>query len=264
MESRPASPRAAPGAAPGASDPDELYVELRRLQRSDCPDLLQFRSLVTANQYRTLADLARRWIEPASEVLDWGCGNGHFSYQLLRLGHHVTGFSFEDFPLRRHLQGSYRFVQGDASEPERLPFDAAAFDAVVSVGVLEHVRETGGTELASLQEIRRVLRPGGRFICYHFPNRYSWIEQLNRVVPGQHHHRYRYTRSDIEALCGQAGLRAREVGRYGALPRNLWHAAPQAVTNSRAVAKGWNLIDRGLASVLSPLCQNFYFVASRD
>ncbi len=248
---------------PGSTDPDELYLELRRLQRSDCPDLLQFRSLVTANQYRTLARLARRWIEPGSEVLDWGCGNGHFSCQLLRLGHRVTGFSFEDFPLRRHLRGSYRFVRGDTAEPERLPFDDSSFDAVVSVGVLEHVRETGGTELASLQEIRRVLRPGGRFICYHFPNRHSWIEQLNRVVPGQHHHRYRYTRVDIQELCRDAGLQMLDVGRYGALPRNLWHAAPERVASSRVVARGWNAIDRGLGAIISPVCQNFYFVASR-
>jgi hypothetical protein len=31
-----------------------------------------------------------------------------------------------------------------------LPFPDTCFDAVASVGVLEHVRETGGNELASL------------------------------------------------------------------------------------------------------------------
>ena len=244
-------------------DPDTLYRELGELQRADCPDLLQFRSLVTAHQYRTLAALTDRWIPTPSDVLDWGCGNGHFSFQLLRSGHRVTGYSFEDFLLRKHLSGSYRFAQGDPADPATLPFDDASFDAVVSVGVLEHVRETGGTEHASLQEIERVLRPGGRFICYHLPNRFSWIEAMNRAVPGQHRHEFRYTRAGIEEMCRSAGLEPSEVGRYGALPRNLWHAAPARLRASRMVANAWDALDRGLGVVLSPVCQNYYFVAGK-
>ncbi|MBQ4132690.1 MAG: methyltransferase domain-containing protein [Desulfovibrionaceae bacterium] len=45
-----------------------------------------------------------------------------------------------------------------------------------SIGVFEHVHETGGDQLASLKEISRVLKPEGFFLCFHLPNKYSWVE----------------------------------------------------------------------------------------
>ena len=245
--------------------PEQIFEELARHRDADpaCADLLQYRRMATAHQYLRLYDLVRRYLPAGSEVLDWGCGNGHASYGLQRSGYRVTGFSFEDFGLRRHLGADYRFVQGDPAEPATLPFAAESFDAAVSVGVLEHVRETGGDEAASLREIVRTLRPGGLFICYHFPNRFSLIEAMTRRIPGKHSHRYRYTGEDILRLCREAGLEVVALGRYGALPRNFWHRTPGSVGNSRAVARGWDLLDSGLGTLLSPICQNYYFVARK-
>lgn len=58
-------------------------------------------------------------------------------------------------------------VRADFSSP--LPFRDAAFDGAICAEVLEHVPDAD----ALLQEIRRVLRPGGRLICtvpfvFHF------------------------------------------------------------------------------------------------
>jgi len=43
------------------------------------------------------------------------------------------------------------------------------FDAVVSVGVLEHVKETGGSEIGSLREIFRILKLNGYLSVTTFP-----------------------------------------------------------------------------------------------
>jgi len=226
--------------------------------------LLHYRALVSGRQYRRLYTLTRRYVPAGARVLDWGAGNGHFSYFLARSGYRATGYSLVEDSFEDWIPSSeYRLVRGDPAEPSRLPFPDESFDAVVSVGVLEHVRETGGAEAASLAEIARTLRPGGVFLCYHFPNRTSWVDRAARLIPGMHHHEYRYTRRDIEALSAGAGLTLLETRRYGALPRNGWHRFPRRLRRSRLLADTWDALDAALSLLLSPLCQNHLFVSRK-
>jgi ubiquinone/menaquinone biosynthesis C-methylase UbiE len=64
-------------------------------------------------------------------------------------------------------------VEGDA---ERLPFPDESFDRASSNGVLHHTPEM----LAALQEIRRVLRPGGelRIAVYNLRSFHYWLQQV--------------------------------------------------------------------------------------
>jgi SAM-dependent methyltransferase len=226
------------------------------------PSLEIFRALASSHQYARLYRLMRRHVPPGSRVLDWGAGNGHFSYFLQRAGYRATGFSFHSDGYREFLpDADYAFAPGSEAEPVALPFASASFDAVGSVGVLEHVRETGGSEVASLREIGRVLRPGGVFVCFHFPNRTSWIDLAARAIPGKHFHTYRYARTDILRLVGAAGLEPVEIERYGMLPRNAWHRAPRALRRARVVARAWDALDVLLALPLGVFCQNYCFVA---
>lgn len=236
-----------------------LLSELVTIEERHRVGLVQYQRLVSAHQYVGLLDLATRHIPAGGRVLDWGSGNGHASYLLARMGYAVTAFSLEFMPPFAPHAPDVRWVM--EGEPDRLPFDDASFDAVMSVGVLEHVRETGGEELASLREIRRVLRPSGVFLCYHFPNRHSYIDLAATLVPGAHRHTYRYTRRDIDALVSAAGLSTVAVKRYGALPRNPWQALPRWLADSRVAARVWDLLDDLLAWPLAPVVQNFAFVA---
>jgi SAM-dependent methyltransferase len=248
--------------APGELPSDEAILgELLDLAERDST-LEIFRALASSHQYARLYRLIRRYVAPGSRVLDWGSGNGHFSYFLQRAGYRAAGFSFQSDGFRAFLpRADYEFAPGSEAEPVALPFAAATFDAVGSVGVLEHVRETGGSEVASLREIRRVLRPGGVFVCFHFPNRTSWIDLAARAIPGKHFHTYRYTRADIVRLVGEAGLELIEVERYGILPRNAWHRSPRGLRRSRAAARTWDALDLFLALPFGVFCQNYCFVA---
>ena len=243
---------------------DRILLELMHRAERDGMRLPQFGSLAGARQYRRLHRMARRHLPAGARVLDWGTGYGHFAYFLTRAGYRATGFAIEGVSGAAWLDEPYEsFVGGSPSEPVRLPFEDAAFDAVASIGVLEHVRETGGDESGSLAEIRRVLRPGGMFLCYHLPNRTSWIDFASSLVPGKHHHVYRYVRADIERLTGQAGLELLEVERYGILPRNLLRRLPGPLRRAGWVADLWDTADDVAGVALAPLCQNHAFVARR-
>lgn len=245
--------------------PETILAELvARSEEHPEDSLLQFGSLLSAHQYRRLYDLARRHLPAGGRVLDWGTGNGHFSYFLQRSGYRAAGFSLLDGAFVAWLpRPGYSFTRGDPRQPVQLPFPDGAFDAVASVGVLEHVRETGGSDAGSLGEIARVLRPGGIFLCYHFPNRWSWIDWAARRVPGMHRHDFRYERADIEALTAGAGLELLDARRYGVLPRNFGGGLPRSLRRSRGAARLWDHLDTLLTIPLSAWSQNYYFVARK-
>jgi SAM-dependent methyltransferase len=244
------------------------YVKILRLLQglaAERPNLRIFGSLVGGHQYMRLYQLVRAHVPPGSTVLDWGAGNGHVSFFLVQSGYHASGYSLlpQEFPPTWLHDSDYRLVVGDLSDPIGMPFADESFDAVLSVGVLEHVRETGGEEVASLREIHRILRPAGIFIAYHFPNRYSWIDVLARVLPGEFHHTYRYTRRDIRRLVKAADLELLRTGTYALLPRNPLHRLPKTLANSERFARAYDAVDRTLGSLLPALCTNHYFVARR-
>lgn len=228
----------------------------------------QFGSLAAANQYRKLYELTERYVEPGSQVLDWGCGRGHFSYFLVKRGFRVTAYSLEHPPeilstLSESERARLSYVHGEPDETRKLPFAEGRFAAIFSVGVLEHVRELGGDEPSSLRELRRVLREDGVFLCYHLPNRFSYIEAATRRLRKEDgdFHRYRFTARDIRNLCGEAGFSVVEIGRYGFLPRNSMNRLPVRLRNSPWVASAVNRSDAVLERLFSPVVQNYYFVA---
>jgi len=223
-----------------------------------------FGSFASARQYRPLYRLVRRYVPIGSTVLDWGAGNGHFGYFLTRSDYRSIAFTLSDASMADWVDRPYeRVEQGTTEDPVSLPFGDEELDAVASVGVLEHVPESSGNEAASLGEIERILIPGGVFLCFHLPNRTSWIDAFAGWVPGKHHHRFRYTRRDIERLVAGAGLELVEVRRYGLLPRNVLRLLPKRTRSSWAFADAWDRLDDLLSWPLAAISQNYLFVARK-
>ena len=233
-------------------------------QKDNKKSLPQIGSLVSSHQYLPLYKLFKKYVPKSSKVLDWGTGIGHFSYFLCRSGYKTVGFSLEDFSFEPWLKGfTYKFVRGKTDEPTKLPFTNNSFGAVASVGVLEHVREFGGDEIASMKEIARILKPKGLFICYHLPNRYSWIEYLGKLLTQKFHHDYRFTFSDINQLADKTGFTIMESGRYGILPRNSLGNLPANLAFSITLAYFWDTLDNILSFIFSPICQNYFLIAQK-
>lgn len=122
---------------------------------------------------RRARDFLIPWLEGAARVLDAGCGTGAVADALGETG--IEAFGVD-------LPKATRFWAEAGRDPDRffvadvtsLPFADAAFDAVLSMGVIEHVGTvTGHCTLAPdfriqraryAAELVRVTRPGGRIL----------------------------------------------------------------------------------------------------
>lgn len=108
-----------------------------------------------------------------SRVLDLGCGRGGVVELIWRNVHLAAGVDPDAPSLSEHRAHGMPVIRGRG---ECLPFADESFDLVVSVWVLEHLRDPGRT----FGEVRRVLRPGGHFI-FLTPNLRNPLMVLNRL-----------------------------------------------------------------------------------
>jgi SAM-dependent methyltransferase len=97
-------------------------------------------------------------------VLDVGCGEGAFTAALAAAGALAVGVDVAAEPLRRararHPALDFRLVAAEPAGDRRLPFPHSAFDAVWAGELLEHLHDPP----TLLDEVRRVLRAGGRLL----------------------------------------------------------------------------------------------------
>ena len=96
--------------------------------------------------------------QPGERILDLGCGDGQLTARLAETGAIVTGV---DASAEMVAAARARGVTAHHAPAENLPFDGASFDAVFSNAVLHWVRRQD----AMMKEVKRVLKPGGRFVA---------------------------------------------------------------------------------------------------
>lgn len=95
---------------------------------------------------------------PGKRVLDLGCRTGALT-QYYAAGNEVVGVDVDADALERARERlGIETTWADAEDA--LPFDDESFDIVVMGEVLEHLAEPA----AAVANVRRVLRPGGRFV----------------------------------------------------------------------------------------------------
>lgn len=158
----------------------------------------------------------------AARVVDWGGLYGHVTAILRALGFaNATNYLLDVAPAYPEFQRTFDLPTLTGSDPNRLSLDDASVDVLISSGVLEHVGEhDAGDEATVLRDIARVLRPGGWFVCWNLPNRWSVTEWLARAARRYRHPRT-YDRRRIEAALGGAGLQVVAARRHMLLPGTL-------------------------------------------
>lgn len=147
---------------------------------------------------RILSSFIMRAVErlanPHPRILDVGCGTGANLEMLAEFGAaEGVDVSTEalDFCKTRGLEN---VRQGEA---ERLPYEDNTFDLVTGLDVVEHL----DNDVGGLQEMRRVLRPGGRALLFVPAFMFLW-----GVQDDISNHRRRYTLASLTKVVREAGL----------------------------------------------------------
>jgi SAM-dependent methyltransferase len=116
--------------------------------------------LLHEKTYRFAADYVR-----GKHVLDFGCGDGYGTHLLAQRSKAAIGVDLDGSAValarEKYRSPALSFEQIKPGSRLTLPFESDSFDAVVSFQVIEHLDNVP----VYLDEIRRVLRKGGYFIC---------------------------------------------------------------------------------------------------
>jgi ubiquinone/menaquinone biosynthesis C-methylase UbiE len=157
--------------------------------------------------YQTLLSVGVGGVQPGQRVLDVGCGTGYFSRLIARTTGPkglVVGIdpSASMIEYARHKASSIRNCEFQVGAAEALPFPSDRFDVVVSSLVLHHLPEH--LRLPALEEMRRVLRPGGRLLVAEARNPSHGI--LGLIARAQGYDRMAQEVPDLAALAGAAAF----------------------------------------------------------
>ncbi len=158
----------------------------------------------------------RLGVKAGDRLLDLGCGFGRHAFEAARRGARVIALDAGEEEVAGvcatigamvdagELDGESTragAVQGDALA---LPFADGSFDRVIASEVLEHIPD----DVAAMNELARVLRPGGTMavtVPRCGPEFVNWVlSDEYHDVPGGHVRIYR--RSTLKARLGSTGL----------------------------------------------------------
>ena len=180
-------------------------------------------------------------------LLDVGCGNGYFMFMSKDKFKECYGVDVSSLRIERAKERSKKRRSGNnlhfhkCDVDEGLPFANSFFDAVSCIAVLEHVFNPPNV----VDEIRRVLKPGGIFIV-QVPN-IAWIPYRFNLLFGKlpttggvylgvdWEHLHNFTKSTLCQLLTHKGFEIQTVSCSGVFAniRRLW----SSVLASDVVAK---------------------------
>lgn len=116
----------------------------------------------------------KKYLTAKDKLLDIGCGHAKFLKPIYDSVSEVWGLDPDAGALKKNKLIRNKVV-GTA---EKLPFDDNSFDIICSAWVMEHLENPE----AVLKEIKRVLKPGGRFV-FLTPNSWNYVVWIIRLIP---------------------------------------------------------------------------------
>jgi SAM-dependent methyltransferase len=153
---------------------------------------------------------------PADDVLELGCGSGHYTRWLARRVRRIIGVDFSGAAIdKARLLGMEDNMQYAVKDICSLSlFGNDSFDKIIAIDVLEHLSDDQLP--GALSEVNRLLRAPGVFVFFT-PSRSHWIEQLkhkNIILKQTAGHIGVRTEEEYRSIVEHQGLKIKEVIRY--------------------------------------------------
>lgn len=146
----------------------------------------------------TLRKIANLGLSEESRVLDVGCGGGAFLHSLHRIGfRNLTGID-AFIPSSKSFTPQFRIIKSDL----------AAFDGQFDLIVLNHSLEHMPGQQAQLDELSRLLAPGGTcMVRVPVSSSYAWEHyRTNWVQLDAPRHLYLHSEASLTRIANRAGL----------------------------------------------------------
>lgn len=181
--------------------------------------MILFGDPLTYERYKWLLNYMPR-TSNSEKVLDLGCGNGGFSFELAKRGYEVVGISWDASEVTKaQLRTSSRvekrvtFVEHDVRTLDT--YKETGFDFVLCLENIEHILD----DKKLMVEISNKLSQRGILLLttpYYFFNPISKSDTgpFSQEENGDHVRRG-YTSSDLKKLCDEAGLSIEKIEFYG-------------------------------------------------
>jgi SAM-dependent methyltransferase len=196
---------------------------------------------------------------PGGLLLEIGCAKGERMAMLRGLGWKVRGveISPEACRLARDQYGLEVFC----GELEEAGLPDASVDAVLMSHLIEHVHDP----IATLREVRRILRPGG-VVVMETPN----VRSLEQYVFRQYwydwdvpRHLFLFSARTLAHCCARAGLRVTRVGYSSYAGDWIRSLAYWCLDHQwRRVGQWLHGRPRALTLLLAPLCKLLVWVGA--
>ena len=151
-------------------------------------------------------------VQPGTSVLDLACGHGRIGNRLAERGAEVTGYDADRYFLERARSDARArgveatYLEGDM---RALPWEARFDAALLWFTAFGYFDEEGNR--AVLREVRRALRPGGRFV----------LEMIHLPWLLLHQQRQLFVRRGVDVM----------------LDENTWHPASSEMETRRTVVR---------------------------
>ena len=142
---------------------------------------------------------------PPGRGLDVGCGTGVLAARLAARGYRMTGID-PSAGMLEVMAAEHPEVAAVRGSGDELPFDSGSFDLVLTVAALHHIADPVAVR-ATLAEMLRVCRPGGRVVVWdHNPRNPYWRLLMARVPQDDGTERLISEREVLDALRAGGGL----------------------------------------------------------